>query len=88
MIVRYDVGAPLVGHALLLIQDAGGNWHFTEFIGQGFDKSTASVTVRPYNPDDPDKGLEGTFKISVYIKGDFTRSLARANVYKNNQSYP
>lgn len=87
LIVRYDVGPPILGHVLLLIQ-VGDKWYFTEFIGQGLDKSTASVTVRPYDPDNLDEGLVGTFKISVYIKGDFTRSLARANVYKSNQSYP
>ena len=87
MIVRYDVGAPLVGHALLLIQ-VGDKWHFIEFIG-GFKKSSASVTLRDYNPKNLDKALRDTSKYQrIYIKGDFTESYNLAKQYYDNASYP
>ena len=36
-------GLKIVGHSMLYLKDENGIWYLTEFIGEGFDESTAEV---------------------------------------------
>ena len=85
-----DEGLIVVGHMALIVQDYGGKWHLIEFTGsskknakvyiesgegrfgkkQGFWKSILSIV-----------GLGGWR--TLYIKGDFTKSLEYARKYEN-----
>ena len=38
-------GLPVVGHAVLFIQDANGKWYMTEYAGE--NKNDASVQISP-----------------------------------------
>ena len=79
-------GLPIVGHASLYIQDADGNWYFTEYGGPR--KSEASVRFRSAS-NDPylQKMLTGepiSGKEYVYISGDFSKSVVIAEKYRGS----
>ena len=76
-----EEGMPVVGHARLFIQDEAGNWYFTEFAGR--NKDLAEVTT--FSVDELNEKYELLQSLikkeqlasqqSVYIEGDFTKSV-------------
>jgi hypothetical protein len=79
-----DEGLPVVGHAIVYIQDSDGNWHKSEYAGTFPDKSTAHVRTTPVSPDEINKilnGEAGNNILYVYISGDFTDSFDKAMSY-------
>ena len=78
-------GLAVVGHSLLLLQDAHGDWWFTEFTGTS--KANARVNTGRVDRDILARvtaPVNATFtqgSLAVYIPGDFTRSLKLAQMY-------
>ena len=90
VVVEYildENGLPIVGHISVYIQDADGNWHFTEYTGVFPDKSTATVECREATAEDMEritKMLQGKYikgKQYLHIEGDFSDSVDLAKSY-------
>ena len=86
-------GMKVVGHSLLLMQDADGIWWATEYIGRSGDtiieqkKNARVYTWETVKGDEtwqriqnPRKGLKSGASTAL-IKGDFTKSLKLAKIY-------
>ncbi len=58
-------GLKIVGHSMLYLKDDSGSWHLTEFIGNGFDKSTAEVLAYKVSEDAVLNKLEKSPKMLV-----------------------
>ena len=79
-----DEGLPVVGHAIVYIQDDDGNWYKSEYAGTFPDKSTAHVRTMLVSAEDINKILNGDAGNNifyVYISGDFSNSLDKALSY-------
>ena len=92
----FDDGLIIVGHAMFYYQDSDGVWWYTEFTGQGLDKSKAKVLNYKIN-----KGrnyilekLKGKYTYT-YLDGDYSMAQEYAlkhkginyggyNLFKNN----
>ena len=79
---------PVVGHAVVYIQDADGNWYVTEYIGS--NKKNARIRTRTATEEELElidrmlqnediSGLQYT-----YIKGDFSDSVKLAIEYNSS----
>ena len=72
-------GLPVVGHAVLFIQDANGKWYMTEYAGK--NKNDASVQISPASDEMILKTIVSNKKNWVYIPGDFSASYELAQQY-------
>ena len=74
-----EEGLPIVGHAILFIQDADGNWYKTHFTGPS--KADARVCTEPISEQKMWKFLSSAGVSYIYISGDFTGSYELAQQY-------
>ncbi len=77
----YKRGLPVVGHALLFVQDANGNWYKTEFAGNFPNKSTAKIRTVAVEKNDIEAFLSSGTTRYTYIEGDFSASYELAQDY-------
>jgi RHS repeat-associated protein len=79
-----DDGIPVVGHAILYIQDEEDNWFMTDYSGVFPDKKTARIRYIPVSEEEINRILDGNngeYIQYAYISGDFTKSADAAKVY-------
>lgn len=84
VVILDDDGIPVVGHAMLYIQDADGNWYLTEFAGDR--KPDANISLTSTSVMEMVKYLLSGHKKWVYIKGDFSASYELAKQH-NGTNY-
>ena len=78
-------GLPVVGHAILYLQDEEGNWYKSEFTGVFPDKSTAKISTRSVSEDDIQVFIENSTASAFYIPGDFSSSYELAKKYEDQK---
>jgi hypothetical protein len=79
-----EQGLPVVGHAIVYIQDSAGNWYMTEYSGVFPDKTTARIRFVSASTEEVEKIIQGEAGKNIqymYISGDFSESVAIAQTY-------
>ena len=72
---------PVVGHALVYIQDEQGQWYKTQFAGDFDDVRSARVTTEPVSYRDIVGHLKRKKVNFVYLEGDYSRGAEKAKQY-------
>jgi hypothetical protein len=75
-----EEGLPVVGHAIVYIQDSEGNWYMTDYSGS--EKSAASIRFMSVSNEEVGqivRGEAGGNIQYVYISGDFSQSVTEAS---------
>ena len=78
-----DESLPVVGHAIVYIQDSNGNWYVTQYIGDS--KKNAKIKTNLANAEQLEvieqiiNGEEIPGVRYTYIEGDFSKSVEFAN---------
>ena len=83
VILSFDKGGlPVVGHAMLYVQDADGNWYATEYAGPLSDPASAKIAIYPRSMEEIKEELSAAKVYYKYIAGDFSASYALALSYQ------
>ena len=77
---------PVVGHALVYIQDEQGQWYKTQFEGDFYDKSSAIITIKPMSFSDIMYHLEQEKVDFVYLEGDYSEGARIAGQYSEGNT--
>ena len=75
-------GLPVVGHAMLYVQDADGNWYATEYTGPLSDPASAKIAIYPRSMEEIKEELSAAKVYYQYIAGDFSASYELALSYE------
>ena len=81
-----EEGLPVVGHAVLYLQDENGKWYKTEFTGPITNPSAAKVYLDAMDFETIFWNLYESNTEFMYIKGDFSASYELAKEY-NGTNY-
>ena len=74
-------GLPLVGHALLYVQNADGSWYMTHFTGPKDDPTKARIELSYVSLENINAYLASDGVNHIYISGDFSASYELAKRY-------